>query len=243
MRRFNLHTGKTEYDESDPEGFQVGMARFGSSIGATLLGGSLYELPPGQSNCPYHYEYGNEEWLLVLDGKLTVRHPGGEEELEPGDVVCFSDGPDGAHRLTNRTDATVRILMLSTLVEPSVSVYPDSDKIGVWPGDDRDNIIVRRKSNVDYWDGENGWLIGNLPHPRPAAQTLRQAAPSPLQPRLLALPAGDGAPWLGLTRPRGHANYRPTIQRWRGPGSNRRHHGFQPCALPTELPRLAVMRV
>ena len=24
---------------------------------------------------------------------------------------------------------------------------------------------------------------------------------------------------------------------WRGPDSNRRHHGFQPCALPTELPR------
>ena len=24
---------------------------------------------------------------------------------------------------------------------------------------------------------------------------------------------------------------------WRGPESNRRHHGFQPCALPTELPR------
>ena len=25
---------------------------------------------------------------------------------------------------------------------------------------------------------------------------------------------------------------------WRGPDLNRRHHGFQPCALPTELPRL-----
>jgi hypothetical protein len=33
---------------------------------------------------------------------------------------------------------------------------------------------------------------------------------------------------------------RPDFERrWRGPGSNRRHHGFQPCALPTELPRLA----
>ena len=26
---------------------------------------------------------------------------------------------------------------------------------------------------------------------------------------------------------------------WRGPDLNRRHHGFQPCALPTELPRRA----
>lgn len=154
MQRFNLNTGKLEYDESDPEGFRAGMARFGSSIGATMLGGSLYDLPPGQSNCPYHYEYGNEEWLVVLEGKLTVRHPGGEEELDPGDVVCFPVGPEGAHRLTNRTDATVRVLMLSTLFEPSVAVYPDSDKIGVWPGDRRDHIIVRRESSVDYWDGE-----------------------------------------------------------------------------------------
>jgi MFS family permease len=28
-----------------------------------------------------------------------------------------------------------------------------------------------------------------------------------------------------------------TAWQWRGPESNRRHHGFQPCALPTELPR------
>ena len=154
MQRFNLNTGKVEYDEPDPEGYRAGMARFGASIGAAMLGGSLYELPPGQSNCPYHYEYGNEEWLIVLDGTLTVRHPGGEEELAAGDVVCFPVGPEGAHKLTNRTDATVRILMLSTNAEPSVAVYPDSDKIGVWPGDQRDSIVVRRESNVDYWDGE-----------------------------------------------------------------------------------------
>ncbi len=154
MQRFNLNTSKLEYDESDPEGFRAGMARFGASIGAAMLGGSLYELPPGQSNCPYHYEYGNEEWLVVLEGKLTVRHPGGEEELDPGDVVCFPNGPEGAHRLTNRTDATVRVLMLSTMTEPSAAVYPDSDKIGLWPGDKQDTIMVRRESRVDYWDGE-----------------------------------------------------------------------------------------
>jgi uncharacterized cupin superfamily protein len=154
VQRFNLNTGELEYDESDPEGFRAGMARFGASIGATMLGGSLYELPPGQSNCPYHYEYGNEEWLVVLEGKLTVRHPGGEEELDPGDVVCFPGGPEGAHRLTNRTDATVRVLMVSTMIEPSAAVYPDSDKIGIWPGAKQDTIMVRRESSVDYWDGE-----------------------------------------------------------------------------------------
>jgi uncharacterized cupin superfamily protein len=154
VRRINLHGLETEYDEADPDGYRAGMARFGQQIGAEMLGGTVYELPPGQSNCPYHYEYGNEEWLVVLQGPLTLRHPGGEDELEPGEVVCFPVGPDGAHKLTNRSDEPVRVLMLSTRVEPAVAVYPDSDKIGVWPGDARDDLLVLRESRVDYWVGE-----------------------------------------------------------------------------------------
>jgi uncharacterized cupin superfamily protein len=154
VRRFNLHTSGAEYDEADPDGYRAGMARFGPSIGAVMLGGTVYELPPGQSNCPYHYEYGNEEWLIVLAGRLTLRHPEGEDELDPGDVVCFPVGPEGAHKLSNRTDETVRVLLLSTKFEPAVAVYPDSDKIGVWPGDRRDHVLVRRESAVDYWDRE-----------------------------------------------------------------------------------------
>ena len=154
MRRFNLFAAEVEYDENDPDGYRAGMARFGPLIGATMVGGSVYELPIGQSICPYHYEYGNEEWLMVLEGRPTLRHPEGEDELGPGDVVCFPEGPDGAHKLTNQADARVRLLMLSTKSEPSVAVYPDSDKIGVWPGDQRDHVLVRRESTVDYWDRE-----------------------------------------------------------------------------------------
>src|SRR5919112_3718707 len=32
------------------------------------------------------------------------------------------------------------------------------------------------------------------------------------------------------------------MREWRGPESNRRHHDFQSCALPTELPRLTARR-
>jgi uncharacterized cupin superfamily protein len=154
MQKVNLFNAETELDADDPNGYRAGMLRFGSSIGASLIGGSIYDLPSGQSNCPYHYEYGNEEWLLVLAGRLTLRHPEGEDVLEPGDLVCFPEGPDGAHRLTNAHEEPCRVLMLSTTAEPSVAVYPDSDKIGVWPGGEQDKIMVRRASNVDYWDGE-----------------------------------------------------------------------------------------
>jgi uncharacterized cupin superfamily protein len=154
VETFNLHAPEPKYDPSDPEGYRHGADRFGPKIGATQIGGTVYELPPGQSICPYHYEYGREEWLVALDGPAVLRHPQGEQVLERGDVVCFPMGPEGAHQVFNRGEETVRVLMLSTLFEPSVAVYPDSDKIGVWPGDERDNIMVRRSSNVEYNDGE-----------------------------------------------------------------------------------------
>jgi uncharacterized cupin superfamily protein len=154
MRRLNLHTARAEFDAADPEGFRAGAVRIGPAIGAALLGATVYELPPGQSNCPYHYEYGNEEWLMVLAGRVSIRHPAGEDELGPGDVVCFAAGPDGAHQLRNRTREPARVLMLSTQAEPVVAVYPDSDKIGVWPGGPSDQIMVRRASKVDYWTDE-----------------------------------------------------------------------------------------
>ncbi len=103
---------------------------------------------------PYHYEYGAEEWILVLDGRPTLRHPGGEDTLEPGDVVCCPDGPEGAHKLTNRSDAVVRLMIISTVDRPAVAVFPDSDKLGVWPDGEEEILIVRRDSGVDYWEGE-----------------------------------------------------------------------------------------
>ncbi len=154
MRRANITSPTFEHDESDPEGFRTGMARLGPALGAEQTGASVYELPPGQSVCPYHYEYGEEEWLLVLHGSPSLREPEGTERLGPWDLVFFPRGPAGAHEIRNDTDETVRVLMWSTVVQPTATVYPDSDKIGIWTGNREDDVMVRRDSGVDYWDGE-----------------------------------------------------------------------------------------
>ena len=137
-------------DASDPDGYRCSMARLGPLLGASRLGMSLYELSPGQSICPYHYEFGDEEWLLVLEGRPTLRTPVGEEEVEPGDVVCFPAGEEGAHKVTNGGAGRVLVAMLSTRREPAVAVYPDSDKVGMWPP----GKLFRLADAVDYWDGE-----------------------------------------------------------------------------------------
>ncbi len=154
MRKVNIAEPEFMYERDDPEGFRSGLFRFGHLLGATATGTSVYELPPGQAICPYHYEYGEEEWLIVLDGRPTLRRPDGSEALEPWDVVCFPPGPDGAHQVRNDTDETVRVLMYSTVSHPAATVYPDSDKIGIWTGNPADNLLVRRSSAVEYFDGE-----------------------------------------------------------------------------------------
>jgi uncharacterized cupin superfamily protein len=156
MPRLNTASPEFEYDAADPEGFRAGMFRFGELLGAKETGCSIYELPPGQAICPYHYEYGDEEWLLVLEGRPTLRTPDGEEEIGPSEIVFFPTGPAGAHSVRNKTDATARVLMFSTRRNPAIAVYPDSDKIGMFTGNQDADIMVRRTSGVDYYDGETG---------------------------------------------------------------------------------------
>jgi uncharacterized cupin superfamily protein len=155
--RPNVHDCELEFDADDPDGYRAGLFRPGPGLGAEETGMSVYELPPGQSICPYHYEHAEEEWLVVVSGRPTLRTPGGEEELRPGDVAFFTTGPDGAHKISNGGEETARVLMFSTVKHPAVTVYPDSDKIGVYTGGDRsDDVIVRRSSGVEYFDGEPG---------------------------------------------------------------------------------------
>ncbi len=156
MKPINIEAPQFEYDTGDPEGYRAGVARLGPAVGAEQLGATVYDVPPGQSICPYHYEHAEEEWLIVLTGTPTLRHPEGTEPLAPWDVVCFRRGPQGAHKVTNETDRPVRVLFFSNVVWPAVSVYPDSDKIGVFTDGRTDNVMVRRSSDVDYFDGERG---------------------------------------------------------------------------------------
>jgi uncharacterized cupin superfamily protein len=126
-----------------------------AAVGSTSTAMFVYELAPGRSSSPYHYEY-EEEWLLVIDGTLVLRAPDGEHSLERGDLVCFPAGPGGAHKLMNRSDSTARIMMFSSNRTPAVSVYPDSDKIGVW-ADEANSLIFRRGTAVPWSEGEEGY--------------------------------------------------------------------------------------
>jgi uncharacterized cupin superfamily protein len=147
--------------DDDPPGFRTLGAAIGQLAGSRHLGASLYELPPGEALCPYHWHEANEEMAIALSGTPSVRTPDGWSEMTPGEVIAFPRGREGAHQVMNRGDETARVLMVSEMNAPEVVVYPDSGKVGVRsqaPGSPHtDDEILKRfrfDDGVDYWEGE-----------------------------------------------------------------------------------------
>jgi uncharacterized cupin superfamily protein len=150
---FNLYGDDWDRVE-EREGYHRRDARVGARLGAELIGGSVYELDPGEKTWPYHLHHANEEWLSVLRGRPTLRSPEGERELVEGDVVCFLRGPTGAHQVINRSTEPARVLMLSTKVMPEIVEYPDSRKVGARDAKGERLLMIRPGPQLDYWDGE-----------------------------------------------------------------------------------------
>jgi uncharacterized cupin superfamily protein len=143
-----------EWDNPYPqiEGWRANYRR----LGVGNLGLGLYELLPGQTQCPYHFHHGNDEALVVLAGHPTLRAPDGERRLEPGDVAQFPTGPGGAHQIVNRTDEPVRYIIAAVHVSPEVVEHVDSGKVLAMARTEGKPLwtIHRIDDAVDYLDGE-----------------------------------------------------------------------------------------
>jgi uncharacterized cupin superfamily protein len=154
MKIFNLNGDEWDRVEERP-GWKSKDAWVGAHLDAELIGGSMYELDPGDRLWPYHTHHANEEWLIVLRGQPMLRTPEGEHELVEGDVVCFRRGKDGFHQVRNSSDEPIRVLMLSTLIAPDLVEYPDSGKVGARSVAGERVLLSRPGPILDYWDGED----------------------------------------------------------------------------------------
>ena len=157
--RPNVFSAELRQDADDPPGFRASYSRIGVDAGSQRLGATLYELPPGEALCPYHAHLANEEMLIVVAGTPSLRTPDGWRTLDPGDVVSFPVGSEGAHQVANFSDGETRVLMVSELIGPEIAIYPDSGKILAReqpPGRPATGYrkLFRDADEVDYWEGE-----------------------------------------------------------------------------------------
>jgi uncharacterized cupin superfamily protein len=146
----NLFDVELQRDEDDPPGYGTDYRRLAPELGGALLAFNVFELPPEQSVCPYHYESAEEEWIVVLTGRPTLRMPDGERELMPWDCAYCPAGEEGGHKVTNRGTEKARILIWSNRSHPGTTIYPDSNKVGAWPP----GKLFKLDDAVDYFEGE-----------------------------------------------------------------------------------------
>jgi uncharacterized cupin superfamily protein len=149
-------------ETSQSTAFRSHRKKLGGSAGACLLGASIYELPPGASAFPYHYHCANEELLYILAGEGTLRLADEKVAVRAGSFIAMPPGPAHAHRLYNSSNATLKYLCVSTMIDPEVAVYPDSHKFAVAVGSAPGGYlskrtlagVYRQASGVAYYDGE-----------------------------------------------------------------------------------------
>ena len=155
------HADTTEMEWSTTENGDTEFNRkeVGAAAGGDQLGCSLYEVPAGSRSWPYHYHTANEEVLFVLSGAGTVRCDGEEARISEGDYLNFPADEAGAHRVINDSEGPLRYLMVSTMTEPDVTIYPDSEKFGVYVGsppggrEERDlEGYYEQDATTGYWD-------------------------------------------------------------------------------------------
>jgi uncharacterized cupin superfamily protein len=148
-----------EYDEArEHPGFRARRARVSRQAGSERLGLSVWEVPPGEAAYPYHHHLGEEELIVMLEGRGSLRTPEGWRELAPGEVVAFLRGEDGAHQLVNHSEQTIRFLAFSTSGDPDLVVYSDSGKLGAYerlPEGGGLRALFRLDDVVDYYEGES----------------------------------------------------------------------------------------
>ena len=136
--------------------------RVGRAAGARKLGYSLYRVAPGGRPWAFHFHHVNEEFFYVRRGYGQLRDKDGTRDLKPGDAFACPPGAEGAHAMLNTGDTPLEFFALSTMEEPEVNEYPDSDKLYVMagspPGGEAGertvDAVFRRTDAVSYEEGE-----------------------------------------------------------------------------------------
>ena len=101
--------------------------RLGDAGGLTQFGVNLLHLPPGAWSSQRHWHSGEDEFVYVLSGEVTLVTDKGEEVLRAGDCAAFPKNVPDGHHLINKSSAMATVLEVGTRSEVDVCQYPDID--------------------------------------------------------------------------------------------------------------------
>ncbi len=103
--------------------------RLGDQAGLTQFGVNLLRLPPGAWSSQRHWHTGEDEFVYVLSGEVTLVTDAGDEVLHAGDAAGFKANDGNGHCLQNRSAQDATVLEIGTRAPQSMAYYSDIDMI------------------------------------------------------------------------------------------------------------------
>jgi uncharacterized cupin superfamily protein len=101
--------------------------RLGDAGGITQFGVNLLQLLPGAASSQRHWHSGEDEFVYVISGEVTLITNTGEEVLRSGDCAAFPKGVADGHQLINKSAAIAICLEIGTRTGEDVCTYSDID--------------------------------------------------------------------------------------------------------------------
>jgi uncharacterized cupin superfamily protein len=95
--------------------------------GLTQFGVNLLTLPPSAWSSQRHWHSGEDEFVYVLAGEVTLVTDNGEEVLRAGDCAAFPKNDPNGHHLINKSKSDATVLEVGTRADVDVCRYPDID--------------------------------------------------------------------------------------------------------------------
>jgi len=101
-------------------------------LGLTNFGVNLVHMPPGSESALRHWHTREDEFVIVIEGELTLLTNAGETILGPGMAAGFPAGKADGHCLVNRSGRDAVYLEVGDRRAGDEVTYPDVDLAAIW---------------------------------------------------------------------------------------------------------------
>ena len=101
--------------------------RLTDPLGLTRMGVNITEIAPDAKSSIRHWHSHEDEFVLVLEGEVTLVTDAGEQVLSAGMCAGFPAGVADGHCIVNNSGAPATILEVGTRDMKDEAAYPDVD--------------------------------------------------------------------------------------------------------------------
>lgn len=117
--------------------------RLGDSGGITQFGANIAIIAPGGQSSLLHTHSHEDEFVIVLSGRLVLETQAGETEMGPGDCAAFPAGGGEFHHFVNRTAEEARFLVIGTRQPDDTVIYPEEIDLRMEKRDGVNRVLHR----------------------------------------------------------------------------------------------------